>query len=276
MDWKRAKAILISAFFILNIVLAVVLYNNLKVEEVSQQTIDNTTKILRNNKVHIEFPIPKYTGNDYMLQYEETPLHKDNTIHVLLGENYSQVDNNSYKSGSKSLHFTDDSGFEFVNNETSNVTNSYSDSDVDKYLKELSKKMGLPFNEFRLDGKYIPNTETGEGARVVYKGIYQKFAVFDNYIDVEYGSSGIKRIKYHYNKPISITIKKDIYVVPVYEILITKMTKYPDTTIINVDMGFKGKINNETKNLYESLSWRILTNSGKEFYFSARSGDEFK
>lgn len=276
MDWKRAKTILISVFFMLNIVLAVVLYNNLKVEEVSQQTIDNTTQILRNNRVRIEFPIPKYTGNDYMLQYEETPLKKDKTMQILLGENYSQVGNNSYRSGSKSISFNGDSGFEFVNAETSNVPKSYSERDVDKYLKELSKKIGIPFNEFRLDGKYSPNAETGQWARVVYKGIYQKYAVFDNYIDVEIGSSGIKKIKYHYNRPISITIKKNIYVVPVYEILITKMTKHPDTTIINVDMGFKGKVDNETKNLYESLSWRILTDSGKEFYFSARNGDEMK
>ncbi|MHB8062754.1 MAG: two-component system regulatory protein YycI [Ruminiclostridium sp.] len=273
MDWKKAKTILISIFFILNIVLAVVLYNNLKVQEISQQTINNTGEILKQNNVHIERPIPMYTGNDYILQNEETLLKKTIIVAKLLGDNYSEVDNNSYKNGSKSIVFNSNSGFEFYDTGYNNMFNSVSRADVDKYLKKLSVELGLPFDEFKQDD-YYPDNKTDAGTRVIYKGEYKGYTVFDNYIDVKAIDTTIKSIKYHYKKPISITVKDDISVIPVYEILITKMINYPGTTIKDIDMGFKG--DNKTKNLYEGLSWRIKTYNGKEYYFNARNGMEME
>ena len=276
MDWKKAKTILILVFIMLNIVLAVVLYNNLKVDEISQQTIINTGTILNQNNVLIECPIPKYSGNDYTLEYEEKVLDKIKVATILLGDNYSKIDNNTYKNSSKSIVFTSNSGFEYFDTAASKVLNTNSKVDVDKYLKEWSKELGLPFDEFKQDGYY--QVKIDNGARVTYKGKYRDYAVFDNYIDVEVSKTGIKSIKYHYNKPINITVKKDIYVIPVYEILITKMTNYPGITITNVDMGFKGytEVDKETKTLYEGLSWRIKTYNGKEYFFNARNGEEME
>jgi len=277
MDWKKAKIILIVVFFILNIVLAITLYNNFKVEEISQLTIINTQKILEKNNIHIECPIPKYAGNDYMLTYEEKVLDKTKITNILLGDNYAKVNNDSYKNGSKSLVFSSNSGFEFNDSGYNNVLNTGSKVDVDKYLKELSEKLDLPFDEFKQDGYYL-NIKTDDGARVIYKGQYKGYTVFDNYIDVEVNNLGIKSIKYLYKKPINITVKKDIDVIPVYEILITKMTNYSGITIRDVDMGFKGytTVDKETKTLYESLSWRIKTYDGKEFYFNARNGEKME
>jgi regulatory protein YycI of two-component signal transduction system YycFG len=276
MDWKKAKTILILGFFILNIVLAIVLYNSLKVAEISQQTINNTSRILEQNNVHIEWPVPKYTGNDYTLKYEEKPLDKDNIVAILLGDNSTTVDNKSYKNGSMSLFFNSDSGFEFYDTDYNKMLNSDSKTDVDKYLKKLSGELGIPFDEFKQDD-YYPD-KTYNGTRVIYKGQYEGYSVFDNYIDVEASKTAIKSIKYHYKKPISITVKDGIYVIPAYEILITKMTNYPGTTIKDIDMGFKGytEVDKETKTLYEGLSWRIKTYNGKEYYFNARNGVEME
>jgi len=281
MDWKKAKAILILVFFILNIVLSVVLYNNLKVEKISQQTINNTREILEQNNVIIEGPIPRYTGNDYILTYEEKVLDKTKITkitNILLGDNYTQVNNNSYKNGSKSLVFNSDSGFEFFDTGYKKVFNSNDiKADVNKYLKKLSEELGLPFDEFKQDGSY-QNTKTDDETRVIYKGKYKDYTVFDNYIDVEVSKSSIKSIKYHYKKPINITVK-DICVIPAYEILITKMTNYSGITISSVDMGFKGYTNVDketTKTLYEGLSWRIKTYEGTEYYFNARNGEKME
>lgn len=274
MDWKRAKAILILIFFILNIVLASTLYQNLKVEEISKQTITNTGIILNQNNVLIECPIPKYIGRDYILTYEENVLDQTKIATELLEANYVKTGNNTYKNGSMSLVFSSDSGFEF--NDTGESKKIYSDSKsgVDLYLKELSKKLDIPFTQFKQDG-YYAEVKNDNGARVVYKGEYEGYPVFDNYIDVEISKSSIKSIKYQYKSPISIE-SRDINVVPVYEILITKMTAYPGIIIQAVDLGFKGytKVGMETKTLYEGLSWRIKTFEGKEFYFKASNGEE--
>jgi len=269
MDWKKAKSILIFSFLILNIVLAVVLYNDLKLEEISNQIITNTSKILEKNDVHIELPIPKYAGKNYILQYEEKPLDRKNIAAILLGNNYATTDNNSYNNGSMSLVFDSNSGFDFFDTGNNKVLTSDSEADVDKYLKRLSGELGLPFKEFRRDG-YYQKIKADTVTRVVYKGEYKGYAVFDNYIAVEVSKTAVKRIKYHYNKPISIMVDDDTYVIPVYEILITKMTNYPGTTIINVDKGFKGYT--QTKTLFEDLSWRITTDDGEEYYFNARNG----
>ena len=281
MDWKKAKTILILVFFILNTILAVVLYNNLKVEEVSKQIIDNTVEILKQNNVRIECTIPKDTGKDYTLQYEEMVFDKVKKMKIatiLLGGNYTEVDNNSYKNGSKSLVFNSDSGFEFLDTGHNNVLKSASKADIDKYIKKESEELGLPFDEFKLDGYYPPIKPDDDETRVVYKGEFKGHAVFDNYIDIVVSKSAIKSVKYHYKKPISITVKDDTYVIPVYEILITKITKYPGIAITAVDMGFKGytKVDKETKTLFEGLSWRIKTHAGKEYYFNARNGVEME
>jgi len=276
MDWKKAKTILIIVFIILNIVLSVTLYNSLKVEEISQQTITNTMNILEQNNVYIECPIPKYTGNDYTLQYEEKPLEKRQVAAVLLGDNFTEVNDYTYKNESKSLVFTSNSGFEYSDTANTKMLKSDSKEDVDKYLKDLSKKIGLPFNEFRRDD-YYDKSQRHDGTIVVYKGEYKDYAVFDNYIDIKVDKGAIKSIKYQYKKPISISVKEDIYIIPVHEILITKMTNYPGITIKEVDMGFKGWNNKETKTSasiasYEGLSWRIKTDNGQEYYFNARNG----
>lgn len=271
MDWKRAKTILILMFFILNIFLASVLYKNLRVEEISQQTIDNTGIILEKNNVHIERPIPKYIGNDFMLQSEEMLLDKNNILNKLLGDNYIQTGSDLYKQGKKSILFTSTEGFEFTDKEGSNGIYSDSKSDLNLKLKDFFKKLELPFDEFKQDSYKADNV-----TRITYKGEFQSYTVFDNYIDVEVSKTGIS-IKYHYKKPVKIT-SRDITVVPVYEILITKITSYPGITISDVDMGFKGysEVDKETKNLYEGLSWRIKTTSGKEFYYKASNGEQME
>lgn len=279
MDWKKAKTILIIVFIILNIVLSIILYNNIKVEDISQQTITNTMNILEQNSVHIECPIPRYTGKDYTLQYEEKPLNKNDVATVLLGSNFIKINESKYKNGSKSLVFASNSSFEFTNTAYDNVLKTDSKEDIDKYLKDLSKKLGLPFDEFKRDD-YYDKSQGQDGTTVVYKGDYKDYDVFDNYIDIKIDTYSVKSIKYQYKKPVSISVKDDIYIIPAHEILITKMTDYPGITIKEVDMGFKGWNNKEGKTSasvasYEGLCWRIKTDS-QEYYFNARNGENME
>lgn len=274
MDWKRAKSILIIVFTILNIVLAVVLYKNLFVEEISSETISNTRKILEKNNVHIEIPIPKYVGKDYILQHGQQSIDYKKIASVLLGEGYYKKGSNEYENGTKKLVFNSTLGFEYT--DTNGEQKVYTDSKngIDTYLKDISKKMGIPFGEFLQDG-YYPGIKSDKIVRVIYKGSFKGYTVFDNYIEIEVHEKGITSIRYQYKKPLSIT-SRDINVIPAYEILITKMTNYPGISIAEVDIGFKGytHVDQETKTLYEGLAWRIKTTDGKEFYFNARSGEQ--
>ena len=272
MDWKSAKTILILVFTALNLVLAITLYQNIKGGEISQETIYNTQKILEQNDVHIECPIPRYTGKDFILQYEETILDKKKVLNSFFGDKYSIISNNMYIKGTEKLAFNSDSSFEYIDTGTNKKITSESKSSVEAYLKEITKQMGIPFNEYQPDS--FSSLVSGEGTRAVYKGIYNGYSVFDNYIEVIVANSGLKSLKLHYKKPMAIT-GRDVNVIPVYQILITKITNYPGIFISDVDMGFKGltKVDKETKTLYEGLSWRIKTDEGKEFYFNATNGE---
>ena len=271
MDWKRAKTILIWAFILLNLVLAVTLYQNIKGGEISHDTIINTQKILEQNNVHIECPIPRYNGKDYILQYEETLLDKNKIIKALLGDNYSRISDNIYEKGTEKLVFSSSCSFEYSDSGSNKKIYSQSKSEVELYLKELAKKLGISLDEFRLDSFY--SSPSGEDPKAVYKGVYKNYTVFDNYIEVEIGKAGLKSLKYQYKRPLAIS-SRDIRVIPVYQVLVTKMTGYPGIDISDIDIGFKGlKGDNDTKTLYEGLSWRITTNQRKEFYFNATSGE---
>lgn len=276
MDWKSAKVILILVFVILNIVLAATLYKSLRVEEISQQTIINTQKILDKNGVYIECPIPKYKGKDYILQYDEKPIDKVGILAALLEGETVNSETNTYTKGAKKITFIADSGFEYTNDGDSDKVFTISKDGINTYLKQLSEKLKIPFNEFKQDG--YTSGGSNNHARVVYKGFYKGYEVFDNYIEVEISGGCVKRIRYQYKKPVSIT-SRDINVLPVYQILITKITKHPGIEISTVDIGFKGytSVDKETtKTLYEGLSWRIKTTQGKEFYFNARNGEEIE
>ncbi|AEY68094.1 two-component system regulatory protein YycI [Clostridium sp. BNL1100] len=277
MDWKRAKIILIVVFTILNIVLAFAWYKNIKVEQVSQQTITNTGLIMAKNGINVECPIPKYKGKDYILQYEERPLKKSKIAEVLLGEGYVKSGNDTYTKDTNKLVFTSDSGFEYTG-AGENSVKVYTDSKegINAKFKVLASKMDLPFDEFKQD--YYPDTKKVNERLLIYKGFFKGYEVFDNFIEIQVINKEIRGIKYQYKKPISITARRDINVIPVYQILITKMTKYQGIDICNVDMGFKGYtgVDKETKTLYEGLSWRIRNTDGKEFYFNARNGEEIK
>ncbi|ACL77678.1 two-component system regulatory protein YycI [Ruminiclostridium cellulolyticum] len=277
MDWKRAKIILIVVFTILNIVLAFAWYKNIKVDQVSQQTITNTGLIMAKSGINVECPIPKYKGKDYILKYEERPLNSSKILDVLLGEGYVKAGSDTYVKGENKLVFTSDSGFEYTGTGENSVK-VYTDSKegINAKFKVLAAKMDIPFDEFKQD--YYPDTKKVNEKQLIYKGIYKGYEVFDNFIEIGVVNKEIQSIKYQYKKPISITARRDVNVIPVYQILITKMTKYPGMDICNVDMGFKGYtgVDKETKTLYEGLSWRIRNTEGKEFYFNARNGEEIK
>ncbi len=275
MDWKNAKTILILVFLILNIILTVILYRNVKGEEVSQETIYNTQKILEQNNVHIECAIPRYTGTDYILQHDETILDRSKIVSAFLGDKYSKISDSTYVLKTQRLVFANDSTFEYSDSGVNNRTSAESKSGIESFVKELSKKLDIPLNEFQLDEfGLLPG---GEGTRAVYKGVYKGYSVFDNYIELIVSKSSLKSLKYHYKRPMTIT-NRDINVIPVYQILITKMTAYPGIYIKEVDMGFKGltQVDKETKTLYEGLSWRIKTSEGKEFYFNATNGERME
>lgn len=270
MDWKRAKTTLIIIFILLNAVLAGILYKDVRAEQVSQRTIENTRLILDQNNIHIECPIPKETGADYILKNEEQPLDKKAIASALLGDNYMKTGDNTYEYGTKKLIFSTGSGFEYTDPDAGQKIYTNTKEGIDVYLKNLADKIEIPFDEFRQDG-YKNDKEV----RATYKGYYKGYNVFDNYIDVIVRNSGIETIRYQYKKPMSIT-PRDINIIPAYEILITKVTQKPGITIQDVDIGFKGYTNvgEETKTLYEGLAWRIKTSEGTELYYNARNGEE--
>ncbi len=274
MDWKRAKLILIFVFIALNVVLGVILYRNIKGGEVSQETIRNTHRILEQNNIIVECLIPTYAGKDYILQYQETILDKNTIISGLLGEDYTKIDENTYVKDTQRLVFPSNCSFEYRDSGKNNKVFTESKNEVGAKLKELSKKLGIPIDEFQLDS--FNTLVTGEGSRAVYKGVYQGYSVFDNYIEVDVEKSRLKGIKYQYKKPVDIT-SRDINVIPVYQILISKISNYPGIKISDIDMGFKGfNVDKDTKTLYEGLSWRIKTFSGTEYFFNATNGESME
>ncbi len=275
MDWKRAKNILILTFIILNVCLSVILYNIYRVEEVSDETIRNTRKILELNNVRIECPIPKQIVEDQMLQYAEQELNRSDILKWLFGATYKNSGIGRYVNGSKVLEFKTAFNFIYTDNtakvDVSKITNKDS---ADAFVKSFFKDSCVPFDtEFVLDGHY-PAIKEGDSIKIMYKGVYKGHSVFDNYIHVQIDDEGALTVEYSYKKPLKITPSKQ-NVSPAFEILINRMTKEPGIDITQVDIGFKGyTFVEDTKTLYEGLAWRIVTSNGDEYYFNARNGDD--
>lgn len=274
MDWKRAKNILLITFIILNMCLSVILYNTYKVEEVSDDTIRNTRKILELNNVRIECPIPNEIVEDHMLQYEEQELNRNEILKWLFGSTYENIRIGRYVNGSKVLEFKTPYYFIYKDSnpgiDISKITNRDS---ADAFVKSFFKGACVPLDtEFVIDGHY-PALKEGDSIKIMYKGIYEGHSVFDNYVNVEIDKSGALTVEYSYKRPLNITPTKQ-NVSPAFEVLINKMTNQPGIDIIQVDIGFKGYTSVEdTKTLYEGLAWRVVTSSGDEFYFNARNGE---
>jgi regulatory protein YycI of two-component signal transduction system YycFG len=264
MDWSRTKNILILVFVVLNIFLGINLGSYVSAANISKSKIVSTIKILKNNNVNLQCSINSFSGNDIMLTYEDSDFNMDKVKGILKGKHKQANINIS----DNILTFTDNNPIEIVN--------TSSKEKVDKAIRQFINNLGIPVKEFVID-EYTEDKKQNM-VKVVYRQVYKKHLVFDNYVNVTIVNNTVKSMEISYFEPLR-TIGRDTQVTPAYKILLDNFSYEKNETITSIDIGFKGSGGEEDRQPMESLVWRIkVIKSGNSYerYFRALNGEEIK
>lgn len=276
MDWSKAKNILIVVFAILNIFLFVMLSRYYFGKNISQDSLSNTVKILKNSGVTLQCTIPEYNGNDIKLAYKTFEYDREKIIQNLIGESSKFINTGEeIRNGLKSLVFKDDQTIIYKNAKPSDRINITDKNEVLGYANRFIEKMGLKVSNYRLDQHEEYNQDGSVGLKYIewYKG---KYLLYDNYIDIKMSKDGILYLECRNKVPLDFTLR-DVKVTPAYAILLNNFTNGTKLIITKIDLGFKENVNDSERiNAQDGLTWRIKTKGEKvgERYFRALDGRE--
>lgn len=272
MDWSKVKNILIILFVFLNIFL---LFNIIRAGmggRVSNETIENTKKILAEKKVIIKCEIPAFNRKMGSPEYEEGVIKRLKVVDRLIGNIPisldSTKDGNIIKNGTRKLVFSENSFIYENSNPEGSVDITHCDNAV-KCIKEKLAGTELPLSDFKQDTAFEINN--GEIV-VILREKSDRMIIFDNRIKACINSKGIKYIKCTYRKLENITQPRSV--IPVYQILLRNYYS-AGIVITNIDFGYKMyKMDKETKGYVDGPVWRIITEDGNARFFKAYDGEE--
>jgi regulatory protein YycI of two-component signal transduction system YycFG len=276
MDWARAKSILIIVFLILNIFLIVNLGITNLGSGTSREAILNTVKILKNKGITLTCEVPVNSSEIYKLKYENNSIDRAKIADLLLGDkNISEgftKESIELSSGSKTLKFKDFNSFSFKDIKPVDKINISNKSEVEKSSKKLLQSLNINFYQYYTD-TYKANLDGT--VSIVLRDRYKKSIFFDNYAVFVVSNDGIKSLDCKFRIIGGVSNTKTS-VSPAYEILLKNFNDKKNMKIVSIDLGWYigDKDEAQTKEAYVYPVWRILTENGDSYYYSASSGDK--
>lgn len=279
MDWARAKNILIFLFLFLNLFLSLMMVKFFSSDNLSDEDIDNTFKVLEDRGITVECDIPLYNKQIGTLSNANITLDKDLIIKAFFGdEKYTEENldlNTVAVYGSKKLLINKLNTFVYSNsapNETADLADSKS---VHSYLSNLSKRMNLAFKNFYLDKtEDIPDGQK----KYTFRQKKDGFWLYSNYVEINVGKAGVTYLKYNNRNSGEFTGSKKI--MPAYQILIKNLIYDSGVAISKIDIGFgEQNMGKDTKVLDDLPVWRVMLKKGEkieERYFKVYNGEEVK
>lgn len=279
MDWAKAKNILIFLFLFLNLFLFIMMVKFINSDNLSNETIDNTRKVLEDRGITLECDIPLYNKPIGTLTNANITIDKNLLIKAFFGdEEYTEenVDLSTVAvSGSKKLLIDEFNSFVYSNS-SPNETIFLSDvKSVHNYLSNLSKRLNLAFKNF-----YIDETEDISNGQKKYTFRQKKdrFWLYSNYIEITVDKAGVAYLKYNIRNSGGFTEGKKI--MPAYQILIKNLVYDSGVTISKIDLGFgEQNMGKDTKVLDDLPVWRVTLKKGEkieERYYKVYNGEEVK
>jgi regulatory protein YycI of two-component signal transduction system YycFG len=277
-DWSKAKSILIVVLLLLNIFLVVSIGFYKTGESISRETVSNTVDILSSRGVTVDVDIPLYNSYTPSLICEGGGYDTAAIAAKLFGENFALpadvADGEEIVSGSKKFVFDNRSSFTYSNSSPSDILKVDDVESAEDAARSYMKLLEIDVSDFELD-RYVENQDASYTLTFIEK--YQKFFVYDNYIDITLGEDGVSYLAGHSRK-IKGFNGNAMPIMPAYQILLKNYSGNEDVKIVGIDIGFKGYITEE-QNMQESSegpAWRITCGNGKVRYFKASDGEEIR
>ncbi|MCR4436311.1 MAG: two-component system regulatory protein YycI [Clostridiales bacterium] len=279
MDWSRAKTVLIFVLLALNIFLLANLDPLDSGSAVSKETVGNAVKILSGRGITPECEIPRTDTDPGKLTFDEqSGLPKSQIAGILLGKDHWSPDEmkngKAMAEGSRSLVFNSDHSLAYSDSRPQENLDISNRENVEKSLAKYLDLLGLPASAYFVDSyKAGPDGSI----TVIYREKFKGYIVFENYLEITAGKSGVLRLQCEYKK-IENLKKSGSRIIPAYQILLKEYgPEMGPAVITNIDLGFKeSRLEQDMKEIYKQPVWRIRTGDGSERFFKASNGEEIK
>lgn len=279
MDWARAKNILIFLFVFLNLFLFLMMFKFFSSDNISNEAIDNTRKVLENRGIAVKCDIPLYNKQIGTLTNANINLDKDLIIKAFFGEEKYTEENQDLNTvavcGNKKLLISKLNMFVYSNSAPMEAANLADSKSIQSYLSNLFNRLNLAFKNFYLD----KTEENSDGQKkYTFRQKKDEFWLYSNFVEITVGKEGVTYIKYYNRNPGELTEGKKI--MPAYQILIKNLIYDSGVVISKIDMGFgEQNMGKDTKVLDDLPMWRVALQKGEkieERYYKVYNGEEVK
>ncbi len=275
MSWSKVKTILIMLFIFVN---GFLIYNiyfaQPATDEVSQQTVADTVKILKNNNISVKSDII-HRKSEKMKRLEiENSINARSTLGTSLLGKYTETEE-GYKSDSGKLTFSS-VAFEYENSDKSLKKSNISDSNAIELAAEFLNEKG-----FDVNSSAVRDFSVNDDTYVVKFGNeIEGMPIYESYLSVVISRDGMLMKIEGYWPEISTTESSSISCVDATKVLINLLSVPElDTTqhqdIVEIQLGYSlgGLPESETPVLLNILpAYRIILKNGENYIFDAGDG----
>lgn len=266
MDWSKAKTILITAFFLLNIFLFIMIILTNSGGIFQSDYITHAQNFLASKDIKINADIPKTTGLVGKVLYSVKEYDPLILSRLVFGFSVpaSIEKGNTFKIEyeSEMIELTEDEliivdklnkGANFFNN-----TKMF-EKELYKYLNKLGfKKLDLLDRE---------TEEFGNEKKFIYTVKYKNSLIFDLQISVKLSNEGVMTLSLPTKEVNKQNGQSEI--LSAYQLVVTAGLP-SGVTIEAVDFGYKQVFEGD---LYGNPVWRVILNNGDILYYNAYTGE---
>jgi hypothetical protein len=299
MDWARAKTILLTLLFVLNILLGGTILSRAADGGDTARIYQDVTEILARRGVQLHCAFPRDIRSSALLIYKDDSRFVAALAGQLAAAAGTVVTELDTEGGAASAAAAADvevvmlgrEAFRYRNRrpEAGEVAPSAADPDagaadanaagtfdarMDEAVRRALAQKGMDLSAFVTDAIV---SEADGGVTAQYILAYQDQLVFDSGFEVRVApSGGIAEITANCRGIRGVSDNKSMRVIPAYQVIL-KNYRGPDQVIRAIEIGFMGQ-NSDQENLFieseEGAVWRVRLEDGTTRFFEAAYGDE--
>ncbi len=279
MDWRKAIYILIISFILLNISLAVNLWNKGKPEAVLELTENQRHEIadvLKQKGIELETDIPEQGEPQAFLEIGYKSVDKSKAVEAFLGnkadiQKHEIEGGTSYTAGDKQLIVMENGIITFFDKGSKDAILDLTEDKAQKLAEDfLRNHMGLPENAIL---NSITYDEKSKGFLIEYIKTYDGFLITNSYMDILVTPTGIKSFYQCWLNPCGYRGKKRSVISPLTAVMrvADERSKSP-MTITRIHQGYYSKFY-DAERWQAAPVWTVYTKDGNIYYVNAYTGE---
>lgn len=289
MDWSKAKNVLIVAFIITNIFLVYCIEKNMfdrgDLQFISDAYIKNVENYLVDVGLRLDIDIPREIISLPELMVKYKVFDPKELAEEFLGENYKELENNRFVSGSRTVESISNKKFIYKNLIKEAVSYPLDEGEAIQISNQFLRKHGLMQEDLKLQQIYFGIIEDFGDVplyKLVYNQTYKDRFLGESYIHVYVRHKevvGVEAMLLEFEK----TYGDKKRIIPATEALLRKMNdilkdnqEYEDIIITEMEIGYYFNPVNIDFTTWDTIesgttspSWKIVLNNGKTYYVEA-------